>query len=340
MTKDRLDRSDRYAGSFLARRYQCCRKRGRQLCREKRMPHPKRSRWEHRTVRLFLALGLIFACAACVASRPLLQESTPEAQPTMPTVRVFIVVHRWHSGVVLPRAALAPAILPEVADFPHADYLEFGWGDRDYYEGKRGAWVILKAALWPRPGILHVASCNGRVVTCFPYSRIISLDLPDSALQRLSERLGGSFRRDAQPKAAPLGPGLYGESRFYPSREKFYVLKTCNAWTAGLLQAAGYPIRPASSLTVDALMKQLKPYGTLLQAQAGELARVAVRALAHFARAEGVARGTVRARSVGFYSDWDTGRRGVARGPAGPMQSGPDGKWRSDGAALPVYGNA
>lgn len=184
----------------------------------------------------------------------------------MPTVRVFIVVHRWHSGVALPRAALAPAILPEVADFPDADYLEFGWGDRDYYEGKRGAWVILKAALWPRPGVLHVASCSGKIVRCFPYSRILSLDLTDAALQRLSERLGGSFRRDAQPKAPPLGPGLYGESRFYPSRDKFHVLRTCNTWTASLLQAAGYPLRPASSLTVNSLLKQLKPYGTLLQA--------------------------------------------------------------------------
>ena len=86
--------------------------------------------------------------------------------------------------------------------------------------------MISRAALWPRPGVLHVASCSGRVVTCFPYSRIVSLDMPDSGLQRLSQRLSGSFQRDAQPKAAALGPGLYGDSRFYPSREKFYLLKT------------------------------------------------------------------------------------------------------------------
>jgi uncharacterized protein (TIGR02117 family) len=229
-------------------------------------------------VRFLLGLGLIFTCAACVASRPPLQGLSPQTQRTIQTVRVFVVVHRWHSGVVLPRAALAPAIVPEVVDFPDADYLEFGWGDREYYEGKRGAWVVLKAALWPRPGALHVASCSGSVVTCFPYSRIISLDLPDSALRRLSERLGGSFSRDGRPKAAPLGPGLYGESRFYPSRDKFYVLRTCNVWTAGLLRAAGYPIRPASSLTVNALMKQLQPYGILLQARAGERGHAAARA--------------------------------------------------------------
>jgi uncharacterized protein (TIGR02117 family) len=185
---------------------------------------------------------------------------------------VFIVAHRWHSGVVLPRTALPRAILPEVADFPGGDYFEFGWGDRDYYQGKRGAWVISRAALWPSPGVVHVASCSGKVVTCFPYSRIVSLDISDSGVQRLSQKLSGSFQRDAQPKATVLGPGLYGDSRFYPSREKFYLLKTCNTWTARLLQAAGYPVRPASSLTVGALMKQLRPYATLIQAPEGERA--------------------------------------------------------------------
>jgi hypothetical protein len=66
--------------------------------------------------------------------------------------------------------------------------------------------------------------------------------------------------------AAALGPGLYGDSRFYPSREKFYLLKTCNTWTARLLQAAGYPVGPASALTVGTFMKQLRPYATLIQA--------------------------------------------------------------------------
>jgi hypothetical protein len=90
--------------------------------------------------------------------------------------------------------------------------------------------------------------------------------MPDSALQRLSQRLSGSFQRDTQPKAAALGAGLYGDRRFYPSREKFYLLKTCNTWTARLLQVAGYPVRPASSLTVGTFMKQLRPYATLIQA--------------------------------------------------------------------------
>jgi len=218
-----------------------------------------------RTARLYFVLALIASSAACAAPTPASKTSSAQTQQATPTARVFIVAHYWHSGVALPRTALAPATLPEVADFPEADYLEFGWGDRDYYAGKRGPWVVLKAALWPTPGVLHVAGCSGELVRCFPFSRIVALDMTDAALERLSERLSGSFHRDAQPRALALGPGLYGESRFYPSRDKFHALRTCNAWTAGLLQAAGYPIRPATSLTVDALMKQLQPHGTVVQ---------------------------------------------------------------------------
>jgi hypothetical protein len=49
-------------------------------------------------------------------------------------------------------------------------------------------------------------------------------------------------------------------------RNRPSAAKTCNTWTARLLQAAGYPVRPASALTVGTFMKQLHPYATLIQA--------------------------------------------------------------------------
>jgi uncharacterized protein (TIGR02117 family) len=215
-------------------------------------------------MRVLFIFWLISACAACVTPRSRSEALIAQTRQTTPVFRMFVVVHSWHSGVVVPSAALTPVSLPEAADFPDADYLEFGWGNRDYYQGKRGVWVMLRAALWPTPGVLHVVACRGKVTACFPYSRIVSLDMPESALSRLVERLSSSFQRDAHPKAAPLGPGLYGESRFYPSHEKFYLLKTCNSWSASLLRAAGYPIRPGS-LTVEAVTAQLKPYAASLE---------------------------------------------------------------------------
>lgn len=62
-------------------------------------------------------------------------------------------------------------------------------------------------------------------------------------------------REGAQP-AAPLGPGLYGDSRFYPARERFHLFNTCNVWTARALRAAGLPFAPA--VTAEGVMAQAR----------------------------------------------------------------------------------
>jgi len=56
-----------------------------------------------------------------------------------------------------------------------------------------------------------------------------------------------------------LGPGLYGRSRFYASRERFHLFKTCNVWVATALREAGLPVTP--SINAGALMARLRALG-------------------------------------------------------------------------------
>jgi len=65
------------------------------------------------------------------------------------------------------------------------------------------------------------------------------------------------------PAAAPLGPGLYGDSRFYPARETFNLFRTCNVWTARGLRGAGLPVE--DSITKDGLMSQAREIGRVVQ---------------------------------------------------------------------------
>jgi uncharacterized protein DUF2459 len=57
---------------------------------------------------------------------------------------------------------------------------------------------------------------------------------------------------------APLGPGLYGDSRFYPAHGQFHLFNTCNTWAARALQAAGYPM--SSPIIAGALLSQARPF--------------------------------------------------------------------------------
>jgi uncharacterized protein (TIGR02117 family) len=179
-----------------------------------------------------------------------------------PHKTLYVVSHGWHTGIVLRARDVPPGRWPEAAHFPDAEFLEVGWGDRDYYRAADpGMWLALKAAFRPSPGVLHVAGFRGAVSAYFPASEIVALEVTQPGLERLSALIGASHERDAGGRSTPLGPGLYGQSRFYPSRERFHLLRTCNVWTAQALRAAGIDVSPAQSLTAGGLLAQLRERG-------------------------------------------------------------------------------
>ncbi|MFP3874597.1 MAG: DUF2459 domain-containing protein [Thiohalophilus sp.] len=169
-----------------------------------------------------------------------------------PVVPIWLVSHGWHAGIVIERDAIPHGLLPEQADFPGARYLEFGWGDRDYYmTPEPSVGILLKAGLWPTDSVFHVVGFSGPVRDYFPRNEIIRVDLGRAGFERLSRHLDARFARRGD---AQLGRGLYGDSRFYLSRDTYHLFNTCNVWTARTLRAAGCPLTPAFNITVDSLL--------------------------------------------------------------------------------------
>ena len=102
-------------------------------------------------LRLALLVSTVLAVSACAEPQ---NTSSPSCNST---VAIYVVAHDMHTGLVLPRADVPVALWPESQDFPQADYLEIGWGERDYYQGHdQGLRGTLKAALWPTPSVLHI----------------------------------------------------------------------------------------------------------------------------------------------------------------------------------------
>jgi uncharacterized protein (TIGR02117 family) len=167
------------------------------------------------------------------------------------TDSIFLVSQGWHSGIAVRRANIPDPLLPEKRDFPGADWLEFGWGDRDYYMAPSpGPWLSFKAAILPSRSVVHVAGVRGEMGTHYPGAEIVEIPLARAALEDLLRYVHDAFERPGEA-AAPLGRG------FYPGRESFHLLRTCNVWTAGALRAAGLPVR--SALTVEGILQQVRP---------------------------------------------------------------------------------
>jgi len=205
-------------------------------------------------------LPLILLAPVACATAP----TGPAPRPDEPAVSFWLVTQDAHTGIAVRRADIPAGLWPESRDFPQADYLEVGWGERNYYMGRdQGFWGTLRVALGSNPSVLHVAGIRGPLPVSFPASEIIELSLPAAGYERLIRHIHDAYDRTGAPVVAPLGPGLYGDSRFYPGRESFSLLRTCNVWTAQGLRDAGLPVSDA--ITQEGLMSQARRIGKSVQ---------------------------------------------------------------------------
>ena len=126
---------------------------------------------------------LMVVVSACVAFATQVQDLFPPAK-NAPTRSIYLVNQGWHAGIILKRADIPDGVWPEHKDFPDSEYLEVGWGDRDYYQDSDPHFgITLKAALWPTESVLHIAIFNGSVTGYFTNREIVKIELSDELLQ-------------------------------------------------------------------------------------------------------------------------------------------------------------
>jgi uncharacterized protein (TIGR02117 family) len=211
---------------------------------------------------LLCTLTVTFLCSGCAASingeRPI-DESEPAKT-------IYLVSHGWHVGIVIKRVDIPADVRLVHKDFSSTEYLEIGWGDRDFYQTPTPPLgIALKALLLPTPSVLHIVAFNGSAASYFPHSKIIMVRLSDAGFQRLIRYIAASYDRDSFGNTVPLGVGLYGASQFYRSQETYHLFRTCNVWIARALYTAGCPVSPFLAITADNLMLQVQSCGTILR---------------------------------------------------------------------------
>ena len=204
----------------------------------------------------FLAfLQLLTACSA-----PIMPVDSDAAEKN--DKRVFVVHNNWHAALVVRKADLSQALVPEQDQFPEAEYLEISWGDRDYFPAiEESVGLALRAAFWSRGSVLHLVGFRGTVKDYFTEGEIIEVALSQESFRRLSEFVSASFLRADPFMPAQSQPGLVANGRFYPASGKFSILRTCNTWIAEALKSAGLDISPWYVISAGSLARQVRPYG-------------------------------------------------------------------------------
>jgi uncharacterized protein (TIGR02117 family) len=218
---------------------------------------------------VFLISALLVACGAPSATGPSLSEpvttqpsGTTRLSSSPATRTIFVVSNGWHTSIVIARSDMLPGLIPEADDFSNARFLEFGWGDAEYYPAKDVTFAMtLRAALVPTPAIIHVAGLPVAPAYRYPMAEVVPLSLDAESLGRLVAFIDASFERGGLASASTIGPGLYPNSLFYPAKDSFHLLNTCNTWTARALATGGFTVAEAGTTTAEDLMRQVRPIG-------------------------------------------------------------------------------
>ncbi|MFN2354328.1 MAG: DUF2459 domain-containing protein [Desulfopila sp.] len=186
-----------------------------------------------------------------------------------PRKTIYLVAHDWHAGIVVRKVDIPDSVWPQHHDFPVAEYLKVGWGDADFYQAREiNSLLAMKAVLLPTAAVVHVVGFSGAVTVNFPFSDIMEITVSIPGFERLCRYIEHAYAEDEYGRSVPLGPGLYGNSRFYASSQNYHLCRTCNVWSAGALKEAGLPVSSWFTFTVDELIAKAVAFGTVIQSTA------------------------------------------------------------------------
>jgi uncharacterized protein (TIGR02117 family) len=228
-------------------------------------------RWAERIGLTLFVLFSILLAATVLTTRygdPMLWPPRPDAG----SIEIFVVSNGYHTGVALPRAALAefasgrgyPALIAVAQRFNQFAWVEIGWGDEAFYRGVPTLGdltlpVALRALFSPgNPSVLHVVGLSGDPVRAFPSAELVAIPLSRNGFDQLLAKLDATFVPPQGGALPDLGPGIYGPSLFYRAIGTFNALHVCNHWIADLLDAAGLPTSRLPATFASGLLLDLR----------------------------------------------------------------------------------
>ena len=212
-------------------------------------------------------LTLLLAAASAGAAMALWTWTAPgdparwRAAPDAPGVELHLLDNGFHTDLAVPRRALEMRDGPlaeAVRGLPAGDWILIGWGDAKFYVDQSPMESRLPdgARAFFRPGnasVIMLDPAQRDPTELFAEDGRRSFRVTPAGFEAMAAHIEASL--DLSTGAPRIAAARVGDdARFFVSREHFSISHLCNHWTAGVLNAAGLPIRPFRSITSSELM--------------------------------------------------------------------------------------
>lgn len=212
-------------------------------------------------------LGAVTAAAIVGAAAALWTWTAPgdpalwRATTGAPGVELHLLDNGFHTDLAVPRRALEARGGPlgeAVRSLPAGDWILIGWGDAKFYvdqspiEGRLpdGARAFFRPG---NPSVIMLDPAQRDPTGLFAEDGRRSFRVAPAGFEAMAAQIEASLDMSTgAPRIAAAREG--DDARFFASRETFSIARLCNHWTAGVLNAAGLPVRPFRSIVSSELM--------------------------------------------------------------------------------------
>ncbi len=202
--------------------------------------------------RLSCWLGLL-ALGGCAAGPPIACR-----RPAAGAGVAYVVDHGWHTDIAIPAAELSGPAAVFRSVFPGARALVFGFGKRTFFTAKVESWREYLLGPFPGPAAILATGLSVMPDAAYGPADTVRLALPPGGAQALSAFLWREVAKDRAGRPRLIAAGPYPGSLFYAAAATYRLARTCNAWTAEALRAAGAPVSPAGVILAGQVMRRAR----------------------------------------------------------------------------------
>jgi hypothetical protein len=172
---------------------------------------------------------------------------------------VYVARRGWHVDIGFAAADLQPPLRSLLDEFPGAQYLFFGFGDRRYLLAKNRNAPVLLAALWPGRGMILATGLRSPPTVAFGVRQVVALAV---TLRQASDAQAFVWysldRPSVNDPVRSYAAGPYEGSLFFTATPKYSAFHTCNTWAAESLATAALPIHSAGVVFAGQLWSQVR----------------------------------------------------------------------------------
>jgi len=180
---------------------------------------------------------------------------------------VYIMNSGMHTGLIIPVNRISADEISAVELFADYKFIDFGWGDEDYYQTPGANCCLgLKAVALPTSSVVRAQGFSNTpedVALWTDYT--VKFMLTSSDFSKLCDYIDKSFRRDEQNKLMETLRKRNGEIIFFKSVYYYHAFNTCNTWVARGLKSSGIELTTFMVITAGDLFDEIRDKGLILK---------------------------------------------------------------------------